>query len=228
MVSLFVPMWVPVVCISRLLNMFTNYAFQPAYPTIFTELVGQLVLASPVLLQFSYSEELKFVDELRRDTNVVIKNQEDYLNQDKENFDMISSIITNNPDFPEALKSIIGFYKGVQNEYRLNYKVAQNVLRSFSELHSDSSMLLRFRPSEINNFFSNRDMRFVSDLIDVKNPHSFGKDREFDDEDRYTSRSQNNYKSKQSSKSNRFEGRNDYSNSRRSHANQKRNFTFDD
>ncbi|CAH00984.1 ATP-dependent RNA helicase [Kluyveromyces lactis] len=177
---------------------------------------------------FLFREELKFVDELRRDTNVVIKNQEDYLNQDKENFDMISSIITNNPDFPEALKSIIGFYKGVQNEYRLNYKVAQNVLRSFSELHSDSSMLLRFRPSEINNFFSNRDMRFVSDLIDVKNPHSFGKDREFDDEDRYTSRSQNNYKSKQSSKSNRFEGRNDYSNSRRSHANQKRNFTFDD
>ncbi|CDO94061.1 unnamed protein product [Kluyveromyces dobzhanskii CBS 2104] len=178
---------------------------------------------------FLFKDELKFVDELKKTTNVVIKNQEEYQKNDIENFKKVSGIIANHPDFPEALKTILGFYKGIQNEYRLNYKVSQNVLRSYSELNDDENALLSFTPAEINNFFSNRDMRFVSDLIDVKRSSSYEGSREFGDRESYSSRPQNNSRSRSFNKSNRFDkSENNSSRSSSFRGYGKRDYSFDD
>ena len=176
---------------------------------------------------FLFKDELKFVDQLKRSTNVVIKNQSDYHRKDDERWETIASCITSNRDFPEALKTIVGFYKGAQSEYGFSSKAVENILRSYSELHGDPSVLLQFTRHQLNNYFSNRDLGNVADLITVKKSYSHDNNRGFDDDfSSYNSR-QNSHKPDRFTKSNRFEDRNVRSDSRRRNNYSKSNFSFD-
>lgn len=176
---------------------------------------------------FLCNDELKFVDELKRSTNVVIKNQVDYTITDEKNWERIAHIISENFDFTPALKTVVAFYKGIQKEYGFNNKIVLNILKSYSEVKGDPSSKLNFTPNELSNFFSNRDIKYVSEYINVKNSSRYSSERDEDDDHSRNFR-ENNYRAKPNNRGHRFENKYDNSAPRRQNNYSKKNYSFDD
>lgn len=129
---------------------------------------------------FLCRDELKFIDELKKTTNIVIKNQADYEPKDPALKDEIIDSISYNNDFTAALKTIIAFYTGVRKEYAFNSKIVVNVTKAFAELSKNPHAKLPFTPSELSNVFSNRDLKYVDNFITIKS--KFG-NQKYDEED---------------------------------------------